>query len=67
MTRSLFVNKTETFKWLSAIVVALVGTAGSACARSNVLVLFTDDQRASTIGALGNPEMHDQHRLFWDN
>ena len=29
--------------------------------RPNILLLFTDDQRAGTIGALGNPDIHTPH------
>ena len=32
--------------------------AGRMSARPNVLPFFTDDQRASTIRALGNPDVH---------
>ncbi|MBI4661614.1 MAG: sulfatase-like hydrolase/transferase [Verrucomicrobia bacterium] len=38
------------------------GTAeNTAAARPNILFLFTDDQRADTIGALGNPHIRTPH------
>ncbi len=45
-------------KRLLALWVLLAGSAATGVAadtRPNILVLFTDDQRADTIGALGNP------------
>lgn len=42
--------------WLFSLVsfVRILGGATSALAKPNVLFLLTDDQRADTIGALGN-------------
>ncbi len=44
--------------WQLILVLTAMGNTNSVCARPNVLVFFTDDQRASTIHALGNPEIH---------
>lgn len=44
--------------WQLILVWTAMGITNSVCARPNVLVFFTDDQRASTIRALGNPEIH---------
>jgi arylsulfatase A-like enzyme len=48
-----------TFAFLAPLMVAGAGADESARAakRPNVLVLFSDDQRADTIGALGNPNV----------
>jgi arylsulfatase A-like enzyme len=40
---------------------ALAPQAGGAARRPNILVLFTDDQRFDTIGALGNPAVRTPH------
>ena len=40
-----------------ALTLAVPGHAPLAAARPNVLFFFTDDQRADTIGALGNPHV----------
>ena len=42
---------------LVALTLAVPGHAPLAAARPNVLFFFTDDQRADTIGALGNPHV----------
>jgi len=44
--------------WQLAVVLMVVGSVKPVCARPNVLVFFTDDQRASTICALGNPQWY---------
>ena len=57
-------NRRENLKWLAgAAVLGMVSTRTRAApsetfVRPIVLVFFTDDQRASTIGALGNPHIH---------
>ncbi len=42
---------------LVALTLAVPGQTPLAAARPNVLFFFTDDQRADTIGALGNPHV----------
>lgn len=46
---------------LLTLLLAGLVTSADAAERPNVLFLFTDDQRADTIAALGNPVMHTPH------
>ena len=49
--------------WPAALALAVLGLPGPSCPaaeaprKPNVLFLFSDDQRADTIGALGNPHV----------
>jgi arylsulfatase A-like enzyme len=45
----------------AGLVVAGGAAAGGAPARPNILFLFTDDQRADAVGALGNPVVQTPH------
>ena len=54
-------NRRECLKYVAGAVALgpmARGAAGKVLARPNVLLFFTDDQRASTIRALGNPDIH---------
>src|SRR5262245_33333960 len=46
---------------LAALAVLLLHAEGNAAAKPNVLFLFTDDQRADGVAALGNPALHTPH------
>jgi len=51
------INGRSPLRWSLLCLMCLTPMSRAARSRPNVLLFFTDDQRASTIGALGNPDI----------